>query len=360
MLRVNREEFLQRLESVQPGLSTREIVEQSSCFVFQDGMVMTYNDEVSCTQKLDIELSGAVQATKLLELLRKMTETEIEIEQKDAELLVYGKGHRRRAGIPREKDVLLPVAKVERPKGWNKLNRDFADAIDIVHTCAGSDETLTTTCVHMTKKFVEACDNYQMSRYRLKTGFEKSMLVRKDSIKHIISLGMTHFAETPSWIHFKNPSGLVLSCRREIQDYRNLTPYLQVTGEPMALPKAIGDATDKAQIFAAETSDEVQVEVQLRPGKIIVRGQGGAGWFEEERKLSYKGPKLHFSIAPKLLSEITSRHNECQISEKCLRVDGGKFVYVASLEAIRKKEPEADEQKKHKKKKHAKGDRVRK
>ena len=46
-MRVSREKLMQALEAVSPGLANRELIEQSSCFVFKSGMVMTFNDEVA-------------------------------------------------------------------------------------------------------------------------------------------------------------------------------------------------------------------------------------------------------------------------------------------------------------------------
>jgi hypothetical protein len=69
MSQVNREVLLQQLESVQAGLSSREIIEQSSCFVFKDGNVVTFNDEVSCSRPCELgSFTGAVQAAPLLSI----------------------------------------------------------------------------------------------------------------------------------------------------------------------------------------------------------------------------------------------------------------------------------------------------
>lgn len=40
---------------------------------------------------------------------------------------------------------------------------------------------------------------------------------------------------------------------------------------------------------------------------------------------------MKFRIAPKLLIELTKRHNECEISRDRLLVNGGKFRYVTCL-----------------------------
>lgn len=330
MQSVNREILLHLLESVQPGLSSREIIEQSSCFVFQAGSVMTYNDEVACSMPCDVKLEGAVQSAPLLAILRKLSEEDIELEAAEGELVIHGK--RRRAGITREEKVLLPVDKVEKPGKWKPLHEDFLEGIKMVQHCASHDESqFSLTCVHVHPTWLEACDNSQATRVKMETGVKASTLVRRDSIKHVVSMGMTEFNETESWIHFRNERGLVLSCRRYVETYPDLKAILTFDGDPIVLPKGLGEAADKAAIFSAENSDDNQVSVDLRPGKLRIRGTGASGWFEERRKIDYDGKELSFLIAPSLLIDLVSKHNEAEITEGRLRVNGGKWRYVTCL-----------------------------
>jgi DNA polymerase III sliding clamp (beta) subunit (PCNA family) len=327
---INREELLQQLMSVQPGLSRREIIEQSSCFVFSGGMVMTYNDEIACTQKCSLNIEGAVQATPLLAILGKLPEDELEVETTDGELILKGK--KRRAGIRREKEVALPIASVDKPTKWLELPADFLEAVTLVQHSASKDESrFQLTCIHIHPKYIEACDNYQITRYKMATGVAESTLVRSESLKHVPTLGMTEFCETESWLHFRNPNGLVLSCRRYKEDFPNLKDLLNFNGHKITLPKGLADAADKAKVFTNETSDDSQVLVELRTGKLRVKGVGGGGWYQEVKKLAYDGPDMSFMIAPDLLIEITTRHNDAEIAEGRLKVDGGKWRYVTSL-----------------------------
>lgn len=332
-IRVNREEFLSKLQSVSAGLSSREVIEQSDCICFKDGYVMTYNEEVACRMpsKLGNDFLGAVKAKPILNLLQKLKEDEIEIETTESELLIKGKGGRK-AGVRMEQEILLAIATVEKPDSWTKLPEDFSDAIQLVVDCASKDAArFELTCVHIHPKWIEACDNSQLMRYKIKLGLENAILVRHDSVKHVVSLGMTKFSETESWIHFKNPSGLILSCRRHIQDFHDLGPILKFSGVKTVLPKGLAEAIESAEIFSSENTDDNKVIVDLKNGKLRLRGEGVMGWYSEPKKVQYEGPALKFKIAPNLLKELTKRYNECEIGEDKLKVDGGRFVYVACL-----------------------------
>lgn len=336
---IDREQFLRVLEMVGPGLSPREIIEQSSMFAFKDGMVFTFNEEIACRAPTGLPASfvGAVKAEPLRDLLRKLPERTLTLSVKDKQLVVSGK--KRAAKLVMAETVMLPVDQVERPADtdWQDMPTDFTDAIGIVQECAGTDQTVfMETCVHIHPKWMEANDNFNLCRYSFKTGVKEPMLVRRDSVKYVPSLDIIQFAVTPSWLHFTGPSGLVFSCRRFVEhQYDDLTPYLDVKGVPATLPRSLGEAADVAQIFSGEDKENNQVKVQFRTGKLKLTGQGSAGSYTEVKNMRYKGPPLDFMISPKLLIELVKRHTECTVSpEHRLMVDGGKWRYVACLEKV--------------------------
>jgi hypothetical protein len=331
-MKVARQALLNELESIQPGLSPKEIVEQSSCFIFQDGAVMSFNDEVACRRPTIAKLTGAVSAAPLLALLQKLTVDDLEMEELEDSLKVKTKN--KRASIRMEKEILLPIASVEKPKGWKPLPEDFAEAIDMTQQCASDDRSVfSLCCIHITPEYIEATDNFQLTRYKIKTGVKENVLVLQSSLKHVVSLGMSEFCETDSWIHFRNNSNqLIYSCRRYLEEFPDLSEMLNVEGSKIQIPKGIADAVDKAEIFSAEAAEKNEVQLKLSPGKLVLKGQGPLGWYAETKSLpSYKGKPIMFFIGPKLLVQIINKHNECYVSEDRLKIDGGKVVYVASL-----------------------------
>ncbi|MEK0337680.1 MAG: hypothetical protein QQN41_09645 [Nitrosopumilus sp.] len=332
-MRINREKLLEQLESVSPGLSAKEIIEQSSCFVFQDKTVMTYNDEIACTQKSCLTIKGAVTAMPFISILRKLKEDELEITASKEELLIKGK--RKKIGLKMDVGILLPIDSIEKPKKWKDLPEDFANAISIVHQCSGKDETkFSLTCGHLTPKWVEACDGYQAARYKMKMEVEKPTLVRKESIKYIIELDMTEFSETKNWIHFRNSSGLVLSCRRWVEDFPELSELLNVKGTPTKFPKGLIEAVEKAEIFSAENAEDNQVEINLKPNKLRITGRGDSGYYQEVKNIKYEGKSLSFRVSAGLFADLIRHHNSCEITSDRLKVVTGKYSYVTVLQVI--------------------------
>lgn len=331
-MKVKREQLLQVLDSVYPGVSQRDILEQSSCFIFRKGKVETFNDELYCCRKtgMDKTITGAVRADKLLEQLRKWLDEDIDVTSDGKHLLVAA--GKKKMGLVLQAEIVLPLEHVERPTEWRKLPEDFGDAVSVVQQCASTDESVPTlTYVHIAPKWVEACDNFQACRWPMKTKLGQSMFVRRESIRHVGSMGATEWSETEGWLHFRSPNGLELSCRRYIDDYPDLSPVLTVEGEKAKLPKGLAEACDKAGVFSGENADMNNVTIQLGAGKLIVRGEGASGWYSETRKADYHGESMTFSASPAVLADLVKRHTECTIGDGKLLVDAGSYQYVLNL-----------------------------
>lgn len=337
-MRVSRPDLLQALEYLQAGLSSRPILEQTDCFAFKDGRIITYNDEVAChvKSKLAKEVCGAVTATPLLRLLQKLPEDELDITAGDNRLDIKGK--RKLYWVQMFKEVFLAFSNVEIPKTWKPLHDSFDDAISIVVEVAGTDEgEPLATCVHIHPKWIESSDKTQSCRYRMRTGVDKPVLVKAHALKGLLDMGMTEFSETATWIHFRNPSGICYSIRQQLEDFPDLGPHLNVeTSQPITLPKGLADAAGRIGDFSAENADENQVLVELRPGKLKITGKGVLGGGYEWKTVKYSGKELSMLISPLTLEQIAKKHNECFVSEDRIKIEGTKWKYVTSIGKVEK------------------------
>ncbi len=332
-MKINREELLQKLECIQPGIASKETIEQSNCFVFQNGMVSAFNDEMCCRipSGMDKSFTAAVKADSLLAILHKLSEDELEGELKDGKFYLQGKG--RTTYLRVEEEIILPLDAVEKPTEWSPLHEDFGEAVGLVGRCAGKgDFSSDSACVHIGPKWIEAYDNFQLCRWRLQSGFKKDALIKQSCTKHLTPLGLTEVSETSTWVHFRNPGKLVISCRRYlVEDFPDLSKFLKVEGIATTLSKSLAEAVDKAQIFSKENTEGDYLHVEIKKGRLTLTGEGLSGGHEERKKLNYDGPPLTFVISPEILKDIVTRHTECTLSEDRLKVNGGKYIYVACL-----------------------------
>ena len=72
MQSINRKKLLKELESVKKGLSAKDLIEQSTTFIFKNQKIVTYNDEIFAMTPTDVEIEGCVKADSLMQLLSKI------------------------------------------------------------------------------------------------------------------------------------------------------------------------------------------------------------------------------------------------------------------------------------------------
>lgn len=316
---INREELLRRLQSVEPGLAPREIIDQTTCLIFQDGQVFTYNDEVACRGPglPDASITGAVQAKQLISYLQKMTEEDVELYVEGNDLVVKGKG--KGAKVRMAAEILLPLATIEQPDeaAWVALPKRFLEALALVQECACKDMSRPEiTHINIHPDWLEACDGYQLARYRVSTQLPERVNVRKTSVQHAVRLGADQWAQTPSWLHFRNPAGVVLSCRRYLEEFPDLDSFLGVTGSPVTLPASLAESMGRAEVFSSDvgSQEDNQVLVELSPERVRVRAQGTNGECWEGKTAGYAGEPLAFLVTPKTLAEIVKKNTKAEVT----------------------------------------------
>lgn len=345
---IRRESFLASLQMVRAGLSTREFTEQSSCFAFKDGYVMTFNDEIACRRKVETDvLHGAIPAAKLLDILEKIPDPKLTIQSKNGELVFTGKG--KGFAITKEKKIMLPIDQVDPPGNWTPLPKGFEDALSRTKKCVTGDETkFMFTCVHFHPQFMESCDNDQAIRHRISLGIKKPFLIRGRALDDITTLAMDSISVTASFVHFrkkpeKDEGDLIYSCRKYIDKYPDLSPVYEIKGSKIIIPRGLAAAAEQAGVFADDVSaGRAWLTVFLSPGRIKIKGYGNTGRYWTTKKIEYNGPELSFTMPPSLLREIADQYKTAKIDKRKIKITGGKDIneggtweYIARLAKIK-------------------------
>lgn len=337
-MRVPRTLLMAQLEQVRHGLSPKDIVDQGSCFAFRDGKVFTFNDEIAVWGPCEFspeEGGVVVPSAALLALLPKLPDESLDIAVSEGGLVLKGKN--RVASLRIESEIRLPIDTVTMAKDGDYFDvpDGFVEGLSLVEGCIGTDDSkFALTCVHLTSKFVEACDGDQLARYRIKlVGLgDERFLIRKEAVKAVLSIDVKKAAVSGNWLFLKDERGVVVACRRYKETYPNLTAVIEAAaGVPAVLPKGLGEAAGNAAIFSADNTDDDHILVKLRDGVASITGEGAAGKYNEKKRVEYSGDPIAFRISPKLLAKITKEYPECQVGAETMKVAVGRLTYVVSL-----------------------------
>lgn len=335
-MKVDRKKLIEELESVSAGLTKREETAQSTCFIFRDGKVQTFNGTALYSRKtiLGTGIEQAVPGKLLLSTLSRFRSEEVQVEDKDGYLTVREKG--RKAGVRWEEKIISQLNAVEKPETkWKPLPEDFSEAIDVVCQCCRKDDSGVLTNVHLRQDGIEATDNFQLIRWRMKLPIEP-VLILGSSFEMVAAFGPREVSESDNWLHFRNKDDVFASYRKSEGRFPHIDHLLKVEGEKVELPEEIKDVAKSAEVFASE-NERSMITVEVKKGErgsgsIRITGESESGWYKESLNVKYEGPPLQFRIPSKLLANLTTMSNSCEVSEKVLRVETEQFTYVTVLD----------------------------
>ena len=342
-MKIARGTLLAKLNEVQIGISSKENVAQSNCYVFHGDTLTTFNDSIMARAANPLPgIDTVVNATDLAGLLSKVPDEEVDISLKGDELRVKGKGFK--AGITAYAEVLLPVDAVPAPGKWSRLGEGVATALQqAVVCCSKEDAQYLTTCVHVTEDMVEGCDNLRLLRVTVPTGFSGEVLLPAESVAALEGLELNKVSLGEGWCHFKTGSGTVVSLRSAAPPYLvGLDAVLEMEGPiGLVLPASLGEMIGRAEVFSSEGFN-AKVGVKLAEGMLTLTNRKEGGWFKENKGIAYTGKPLAFEVHPRFLVEVLSHTREVQVCPGKMKLAYDRCAFVVCLEATESTEAAGD------------------
>lgn len=360
-LPINRENLLDVLRKVAPGLSPKDkaMCDQASCFTFNGGYLYTYDDEICCRTDSPFpkDFEAVMPGEKLIEFLDKSTVDELIPTFHESQVIFKAKGgEKAHIRLEHEQASLQYIQRVDPPEeeDWKELPTDFAEAVETVQHCASDMAGTVTTCIHIAPEHIEACDRYQLCKWNLETGFNDSTLVRQRALLASVQRGVNEFAETEAWVHFravqeeggKKKEGILLSCRKfKNQEFPDTEDWANFKGDPFnftkkgkkgteAYNKQLMDGLDRANIWCKENETD-RVTVVLGEGKLVLSSEGTTGGFEKTvQGIGYEGKPIQFRISAKLFKKLLEENQGCEVSTNRLKVEGSNWIYIAALFSV--------------------------
>jgi DNA polymerase III sliding clamp (beta) subunit (PCNA family) len=337
-VKINRKHLLEVLQAVKPALAAKEVIEQSTSFIFADGQVLAYNDELCISHPLKVDFEGAVQAKELLALLNKLTDEEVDVTSKPPHLVVKGKKNKSGIKLDAKTNVEEITNVLGKIKGWKALPAAFVEALGFCMFSVGKDMTKPLlTCIHCSGRDVISGDNIRITVFDMGKKVDLEPLnIPSIAIAPLKSFEPIEYTSTKGWAHFKSKEDVVFSCRVMEDDYPKdkTLDFVERAGkgETVKLPESLPDALERAGIFSSgteiKTAGDDRVRISINDGVMVVRGEGAAGFFEEENRIRYKGDPIEFECNPTFLHAILSHTDEVTISQKMLRFEGENFTHV--------------------------------
>jgi len=334
-MRINRDQLLEALEVVKPGLASKELIEQTTSFAFLDGMVVTYNDEISISHPVEgIEFEGAIKAKELYGLLNRIDKKVVSLSISDEGTELLFNAGRIRSGLRLETDIKLPIdefnvegAEWKEIKNPSQLRNSIALCAE---TCATDMSRLKLTCVDIKNNgVIQGSDGFRFLQClgeALPFTDDEFLLPAHNAVE-VSKFEFSSIMVDKGWVHFKNEDvGSIFSCRFIEEEYvdQNIIENVVQFEDPILLPfpKKMIKMIDLVGQFAERKyiMDE-KVDVIIEDGHIMLKAEteDTKSWVKNVAAIDTE-EKLSFSLTPSLFKNILLLSGHCSINPKRTKI----------------------------------------
>lgn len=336
-MKISKSKLQEALEKTKPALANKDIIEQSSSFIFMNGRIHTYNDEISISCPVDdVDLKGAIKSQLLYEFLQKTSKDEIVLRQEQSEIvLMAGKA---KAGFTFEHEIFLPInLELSSSNNWKDVPANFNEGLALCYPCCSSDMSQPNlTCVHVHDTFIEATDGFQIVRFELDSSVIESFLIPKAAAGQLVKYKPTKMLMTDGWAHFKTEDDTIFSARTFAGTFPNIDKHLEIskTSQRINFPKRIKDILERARIFSnrADTISYITTaQLTLHKNELVIQSKNAYGWFEEKSKIRYDGKKFSFMLGLDSALAILPKMRLCNLEENKISFNGENWQHVIAV-----------------------------
>lgn len=331
-MKIKRKDLVDVMARVKPGLSSKEIIEQSSHFIFDGDTIRTNNDRVTITEQFECPIQGAVQADQLYAFLNKLTEEEIHVEYDDGLLEI--KAGKTKAEIRVDEEIKLPSIDLSKLKRWNKLPEDFNQAMSFCSFSASKNMIVPAlTCLYIKDDLMLSCDNFRATKWKMKSKVKDSFLLPADSASDLFKYSPGKYILDNGWIHFSvNDGKTIFSCRTIGGQYPEvILDYFDIKGKSVFLPDGFEKIIERVSVFCQEDFEkDYAIELKFNKGAVTVYAEGIIGKAQELCKIDFKD-ELSVKVHPQNFVEILKYLKEMIICENSLLFKTDNFDHIVLL-----------------------------
>lgn len=325
---MNREKLLEAIIKVKPAIGKSQLIEQSNLIFFNKEKIATYNEDMLITINFKTEINGGVPAQELFDLLQKMNDEIIKINQKENILNISGKNIKAKINII---DSNIPdIGTISKLK---KLPEDFIDGLKFCKFSVSDDPGNIMNNIQIKDNYMISSDNYRVTAYQM--DILDNFLLSSKILSSLISFVPIKYNTKDNWIHFENEEKSVFSARKIEGNYPDFIPILnmKIKGKEIILPKELKNILQRTKILAEEdiVTGERIISIILKNNKLFCHGQGNVGEIDEEIEIKYKDKEITFNIVSDFLNNILDITNKVIFDNKTLIFKTKKFEHLIKI-----------------------------
>jgi DNA polymerase III sliding clamp (beta) subunit (PCNA family) len=345
-MEINKAELMRILESVRPGLASRQTHEQATHFIFTGRDVATFNDRLCITYPYRSDFKCSVKAEDFYKWLSIIDGEDMDMSLEDNAVIATSENHE--AGFSCSLDDNHRVEKFIRRRNhdakgeFDKLPEEFLEGINLcMFSCSSDISRSAMNCVYIEGKDLMSSDGMRLSWFTMSKEMP-SCLIRARDLAELVKFPITQYLLTDKWAHFNTDEGVMFSAKLIIGSYADRRPYFkkaheQETKTEIEFPKESIQKSLNATEIMVEEADMVDkhIRVEVEPDSIILSAQRSkgmsTGWTRSRIEIEYEGSPIEFKINPKFLHQILDRLTKFSVKTEQIMFTRDNFTHIIAL-----------------------------
>ncbi len=341
-MKTKKQDLINILTIVRPGLAKKGIVEESNNFIFSGKNILTYNDKICIAYPFETDFQCSVPANEFYRIVSGIDKEELELTLKNNKLSIKAQKTKAELSAGTGENILTMVDGLELDsvqKKMKPLPTDFIEGISLCALSSSKDQTNPVlTCLFINNNIIASTDDFRISEYLMKGKIETCMLIPAASILELTRFDVKKYAIDihGAWAYFLSDDNLLFCCRLVAGEFPNYSTFFEgFDREEIQLPENIKQAISSSAVLTEGEMDvEKEISVEIKSGKIRCKGQNQIGWIEIENDIVFNTDRdINFSINPFFFEKILSHTNSMFIGENKALFKSGDFRHLIALKA---------------------------
>lgn len=292
---IQKKELLESLKMCMPGIeSGSNTIQGADSFIFHNGKIFTYNDNISVTVPINQEglleegIEGAVKAEEFFKIISKFPSDEIKfsVTEDGTWLLKCGKAKANFTLLDFDFESRINTIAPDK-KGWIDLSEDFVLGIG---SCKMSTNKTQMSGIYFSGNDVVSTDGNQMNSYIMKETELPDFWISDNSANELLKLKKLIAMQIQGpWVHFKAEDGTIFSIKtlQGNYPYKTIKNIIDTSDPEKAIlhakfPKELFNAIDRAVSFSIDISEHSAVRLLISKEKIEVSSERNSGKYNEK------------------------------------------------------------------------------
>lgn len=336
-MKIDREELINVLSILKPGLSKKSIIEQTTHFIFTGKELLTYNDRICVLYPFKTDFSCSVPAEEFYKILIGIHCDEVELSFEKEKMLIIGENIKASLATDTGEDIIDRVKSLSLAKAIKKkalLPKDFFEALSLCIFSASKDATRPVfTGILIEDKYVASTDGIRISEYKMKSSIDDVVLIPATSVDELLKFNAEYFYIDKTWIYFIDKNNAIFATILLNEEYPDYTRILKgFDTKEIVLPDNMQQIIETSSILAEGDFElDKEIIVEISQGKIKCKGQNEKGSIVYNRSIDYYDEDLSFVINPYCLSKILSHTQSMFYGENKVMFKDKSFKHIIAL-----------------------------